>query len=1300
MTTRTRFLVLASLSLALSVAACSGGGGEPEDTRPPITAASPGAGTYAEPQSVSLTCSDGDGSGCFATFYTTDGSEPSQASTPYGGPIAVAADTTLRFFSVDNAGNEEAPRLAAYVIEEVVVDTTPPVTSASPAGGTYPEPQQVVLTCTDGAGSGCLATFYTTDGSEPSQASTPYGGPIAVATDTTLRFFSLDNAGNEEAPRTASYVIEEVVVDTTAPLTTASPLGGSYQEAQSVALTCDDGAGSGCAATRFTTDGADPTDASPAYAGPIAVSADTTLKFFSVDQAGNREAVRTEVYQIVPPCQPGADTDGDGLEDCDELAGWNIDLELNGDGQISGANEAQVHVTSDPFRADGDGDGLDDLEELGRRTNPNRADSDQDGLDDHEEAYVYFSSPTDVDSDDDATGPDHDLQPNSGLFDGSEVENHHTSPLMADTDGDDYSDHTEVVGAGRPLVADLPLIEVNIISNLGVFLDARVEAGCEISGQTMQAEFDRDETRSTRKSETSTKKVLDLSGTVHTSASAGFTYIIPSCSASVDVTASVSKSTTRESNASFEKSSVSEHSSEFRRYRSQSCFDNTSVDAGELTATLAIRNAGNRSVYLQNLEIGARRRDLASPGEFYSLASTTLYPTENAISGGSSEEHEVSIRVSATTAMDLLGDPSGLFFSVNDFDIRDEDGRNFAFIEQTTLSRTGMLEIDFGDGRVERYLIATNVERDSGNNPVGVNLRWAMEEILGIPVGTEVNTQGVSALAWVDDEATYKYDASRFRFWYILGNSAALATPGFDFEDLVLQQGDFISLSLLQDLDDDGVFDLEEDYYGTDPLSSDTDRDMIEDRAEIDSPTRHPVVPEFPAGQRVRQTASLAALYTAATLVLLENGTLWTLWGVPVMLQTDLEFAKIFGGGNEGVWMGITTGGDLYAWGANKFGMLGLNSNDPAVRAVPQLVGAACGCWADVSIGGSHVLALRTDGSLWGWGNGDFGALGVTPAPSADCPGAPISACSLVPVQIDAGPWAQIAAGWNHSLGIKQDKSLWGWGRNHLGQVGNGTTLDQAVPVRVGASAAWSKIAAGRYTSMGAQYLGTGFDKDILHVWGDQRFTQFGGGDSDAAYISYAELAPLGGSCTTHANCAGGVRANSRCVGGICYLVTPYISAPHIMGWDITAAGEYVIGLSTNGYTSSETRGDIVRTGSFPNYRWHWEPRSSATWGLSEEGVLGRSGAAIHQCIVLGARTYGCDRFAAEVQDEVANPFAVIDKGRGLSHTQQLDATDDEDPPIGLGELSVWGANDAGQLGLGPTSGEPVTLPVLVPENP
>jgi hypothetical protein len=85
-----------------------------------------------------------------------------------------------------------------------------------------------------------------------------------------------------------------------APVTTAVPSGGQYNSATAIpiALLCDDGDGSGCSTTYFTTDGSEPTTASRVYDDEIPLTADLVLKFFSVDHAGNTGSVQTETYSV------------------------------------------------------------------------------------------------------------------------------------------------------------------------------------------------------------------------------------------------------------------------------------------------------------------------------------------------------------------------------------------------------------------------------------------------------------------------------------------------------------------------------------------------------------------------------------------------------------------------------------------------------------------------------------------------------------------------------------------------------------------------------------------------------------------------------------------------------------------------------------------------------------------------------------------------------------------------------------------------------------------------------------------
>ncbi len=263
------------------------------DSTPPTVAASPAGGTYNTAQTVTLSCADGTGTGCGPIHYTTDGTAPSASSPVYTVPLLVSTSTTLRFVALDGAGNSSQVVSGVYVIDEAGPDTT-----ASQASGIYSTTFPVTLTCEDGTGSGCAATYYTLDGSPPTTGSARYNAPLFITSSTTLKFFSLDRTGNAGPTGTARYTL-----DFTAPVTLASPAGGTYQGAQTVRLLCDDGGGSGCAATYFTLDGSTPNRNSPRYTVPVSITANTTLRFFSVDKANLAESVRTEEYDLdsVPP---------------------------------------------------------------------------------------------------------------------------------------------------------------------------------------------------------------------------------------------------------------------------------------------------------------------------------------------------------------------------------------------------------------------------------------------------------------------------------------------------------------------------------------------------------------------------------------------------------------------------------------------------------------------------------------------------------------------------------------------------------------------------------------------------------------------------------------------------------------------------------------------------------------------------------------------------------------------------------------------------------------------------------------
>lgn len=116
--------------------------------------------------------------------------------------------------------------------------------------------------------------------------------------------------------------------------------------------------------------------------------------------------------------------------------------------------------------------------------------------------------------------------------------------------------------------------------------------------------------------------------------------------------------------------------------------------------------------------------------------------------------------------------------------------------------------------------------------------------------------------------------------------------------------------------------------------------------------------------------------------------------------------------------------------------------------------------WAKISAGDSYSAAIKTDGTLWTWGSNDYGELGDGTSTSKSSP-----------VQVGAlTTWANVSCGEIHTLAVKTDGTLWAWGVNDLGQLGQGNTTYRSSPVQVGTATNWlstrSAFAAGTNSSI------------------------------------------------------------------------------------------------------------------------------------------------------------------------------------------------------------------------------------------
>ncbi|WP_244237814.1 RCC1 domain-containing protein, partial [Corallococcus llansteffanensis] len=142
--------------------------------------------------------------------------------------------------------------------------------------------------------------------------------------------------------------------------------------------------------------------------------------------------------------------------------------------------------------------------------------------------------------------------------------------------------------------------------------------------------------------------------------------------------------------------------------------------------------------------------------------------------------------------------------------------------------------------------------------------------------------------------------------------------------------------------------------------------------------------------------------------------------------------------------------------------------------------GTACAVspGARLVAGGFHNLAAKQDGTVWAWGRNAYGQLGDGTATNRSTP---------VPVQGLTGV-AALAAGYQHSLAVKQDGTVWAWGYNVNGQLGDGTVTDRPNPVQVQGLTGVTALAVGFYHSLALKQDGT------VWAWGSNITGQLGDG--------------------------------------------------------------------------------------------------------------------------------------------------------------------------------------------------------------
>ena len=404
----------------------------------------------------------------------------------------------------------------------------------------------------------------------------------------------------------------------------------------------------------------------------------------------------------------------------------------------------------------------------------------------------------------------------------------------------------------------------------------------------------------------------------------------------------------------------------------------------------------------------------------------------------------------------------------------------------------------------------------------------------------------------------------------------------------------------------------------------------------------------------------------------------------------------VVGGGGYAVEL---RNGEIWAWGSNQFGQLGIGNTIQQESPIREFTNASN--WADINPGESHVLAVKADGTLWAWGRNHFGQLGLDDNIDRDTP---------QQIGFD-NDWVTIGCGGNHSFAIKTNGTLWAWGDNSSGQLGLGGASNFpliSTPVQIGTASNWLHVAAGSNFTLALNSSGGMF------TWGSDAFGQLGNGAASAVFsptqievnskwivieagADYAmaiksdgtlftwgknQRGQLGNNTTINANAPVPVSSAMPWIGISCGQSGASGNVQHSIGLKADGSvwtwGDNTLGALGN--TQNSTQTTLVPTPIFPivNNIVAVETGNGVSYIRDAAGQVYAAGTDITGAIGNTAPQSGSESFIPISVVPVS--WSSISAGQNLTLALKSDGT-----------IWLWGSNSSGQLGNGTLSPTIVT---------